>query len=209
MAHRTAISVSALAGVVAGALGLASPASSQEWQPNDCRQAPLRLEGAVSCAKLHSVVGTGGIGLVEGDLFNVSGRGGDYAFAAVYFPPPPQTAHTMTGGWATYSTKESEGLIKQFAGGDATQFGPYRGFDQTGYVEYRVGSGHCVGFDHGGGANAAGYEFFVRGFICSRSPIASPERIVRELLAAVEVYRAGQSKPINAFGAAPVALSWR
>jgi hypothetical protein len=199
---------------IAAITTIASPVRAQEqWQAIDCKTAAFALDDDARCQRVRTAVGSASVETIVSELYRVNGRRGNREFGAVYWPPPPQASHTLRE-WAAYSVKESEVIIREIAEGTAremagplaSQFGAYRGFGHTGLMQYRVGQRHCVAFDHGYPVGS-GYEYFVRGAICSATALDDPEKVVRDFLAAVRITAPG-SGVSNAFGAAPVALAW-
>jgi len=195
-----------LAIVLAGMCCFAGRGWTQTLDRISCQASPFRIDGDASCGRFEGAVGNSNTGSVVASSYLLQSRRGELSFIALYMPPPPrQPGHSPN--WRAYSIPESERIIRRNAGQEASQFGTYRGFRDTGLIEYRKAQAQCVGFDHGGGPQGDGYEFFIRGEICSSAAIGDPERLVRELLGALRLH-AGAAQPMNAFGATPVALAW-
>lgn len=190
------------------AIGLSLGATSHaaEWNTIDCAGAPFRIAGGSSCKKIERVVGTGITGQIQGEDHLVAGSAGGFTFWAAHFGPPPLLPNSLPG-WKAYGTPTSERIIRAYARATAHDFGSYQGFDHTGYMQYRRGRQHCIGFDHGGAPNAAGYLYFVRGEICANAPLGTPATLLRDLLSAMEIAEPGRGVT-NALGKTPTSLPW-
>lgn len=195
--------------VLAAGLSLAAlsaTAHASEWTDTDCASAALRIPGASTCKRIERVTGTGITGQIRGLDHWVKGTAGAYTFSATHFGPPPLLPNSLPG-WKAYGVDRSEQIIRRNARAAAHDFGSYQGFDHTGYLQFRRGAQHCVGFDHGGAPTNGGYLYFVRGEICSASALRAPATLVKELLAAMEIAEPGQ-RVVSALGKPPAALTW-
>jgi len=100
-----------------------------------------------------------------------------------------------------YSAAASENAIKtfnNFAQG-ADRWGPYIGFQSTGYMTFKASGVFCVGFDHAGPnkGEVAGYSYILRGYVCEPSEIRSPENYLRDFLSHVRIGTVAENR--NAF----------
>ncbi len=130
--------------------------------------------------------------------------------AAAYFV----LSMAQDGSYSAYPRTESEAIIKATAGTGGRRidsWGPYAGFDRTGYMTFVSDSMNCVGFDHGGpfsgqggGSATQGYPYLLRGYFCERAPIPDPQRRLTQYLEAVRIGRPDADR--NAFGTGVVAL---
>ena len=191
--------------VVALAMTGTSAAFGQGWEPIDCRVSPIRLAASATCHRIAAPTAAGETGPLVTTTFGLLGRRGPYVFHVLYFPPLPDAP--ANPDWSAYSREDAQRLLRAVAGDQATQFGAYREFGQTGYIPFHRRRDVCTAFDHGA-PRRDGYEFFVRGDICATGDIPDPERVITELLSALQIWRPGASGAVNAFRGAPVALPW-
>lgn len=135
------------------------------------------------------------------------GRTGDAAAGFVLSMP-------QDGMYTAYPQTESETIIKATASAGGRRidtWGPYAGFDKTGYMTFTSDAMNCVGFDHGGpftrpdgGSASQGYAYLLRGYFCERAPIPDAKRRLVQYLEAVRIGRPGAGR--NALGGEVVAL---
>ena len=187
----------------------ASPSTRAQgtWTTVTCNTSPFNILTNAICQKIDREVGSGAVEAVRGTDYNVSGRVGDTTFLSAYYPPFPGASGTLKV-WGAYSVADSEKLIRGSVGPGAVEFSSYQGFDHTGFMTFRRNSQYCVGFDHGK-PQGSGYEFFIRGMICSPTPIASPKQSLQEFLSALAINVMPSAIRTNAFGGTPSPLPWR
>lgn len=117
------------------------------------------------------------------------------------------------GIYTAYPQAESESIIKATASAGGRRidtWGPYAGFDKTGYMTFTSDAMNCVGFDHGGpfsrpdAGATQGYAYLLRGYFCERAAIPDPKRRLVQYLESVRVGRPGAER--NALGGSVVAM---
>jgi hypothetical protein len=111
----------------------------------------------------------------------------------------------LDGFFAPYPPAESDMASRTTvagAGRKVDQWGPYQGFDKTGYMTFTSDGLNCVGFDHGGTYKKQpeqnGYLFLLRGYFCERGPIADPKARLVQYLEATRIGPASLQR--NALG---------
>lgn len=170
-------------------VALATTTSSDVgWRPIACDRSQLELFDWMQCristdqTVEHNLKGT---------ARHYVTLGGTNAAAAGMVLSVPQ----HDGYFEAYQPPESEMAIRTTvagAGRKVDQWGPYKGFDRTGYMTFISGGMNCVGFDHGGGykrdvTSQPGYLFLLRGYFCENGPIADPQSRLIDYLKATRV----------------------
>lgn len=187
--QRLGLAALALALPVAAASSAAATTTSSDvgWRQIDCGRSQLELFDWMQCristdnTVEHNLKGT---------ARHYVTLGGTNAAAAGMVLSVPQD----DGYFTAYSPPESEMAIRTTvagAGRKVDQWGPYKGFDRTGYMTFISGNMNCVGFDHGGGykdtTSVPGYLFLLRGYFCENGPIADPQGRLVDYLEATRV----------------------
>jgi hypothetical protein len=170
-------------------VGLAATTSADVgWRPIDCSRSQLELLGWMQCRiSTDDTVERN----LKGTARHYVTLGGTNAAAAGMVLSVPQD----DGYFAAYPPSESEMAIRTTvagAGRKVDQWGPYRGFDKTGYMTFVSDAMNCVGFDHGGRykqevTSQPGYLFLLRGYFCENGPIADPQARLIEYLESTRV----------------------
>jgi hypothetical protein len=158
------------------------------WRWMDCAQSQLQLFDWMECrVSAEEMVEKN----LEGTARNYATMGGtaNAASGMILSMPAPG------GQYGPYPKAESEQAIRSAIaamGRQVEQWGPYQGFDRTGYMAFTSDEMNCVGFDHGGnyvkaGGRAPGYAYLVRGYFCERGPLPDPKRRLVQYLEATRI----------------------
>lgn len=172
--------------------------------------APLQI---LACAESHIVLGSGGtcatrhlesrasngqvLGYSEQFVFQDDGTRGK----AVLILQRAARGGASAGSFQPYTAQESEQALRALLGPIASAWGKYRGFGDTGYMDFRFGALHCVAIDHAGEA----YAWIMRGYVCKDAASANLEEHVKSILAAIRIGPASSSR--NALGTTVKPLS--
>jgi hypothetical protein len=184
------LGLAALALPLMAAASPTSAATSAEvgWRQIDCDRSQLELFDWMQCRISADTT-------VEKNLHGTARHyvtlGGTSDAAAGMVLSVPQN----DGYFSNYPPSESEMAIRTTvagAGRKVDQWGPYRGFDRTGYMTFVSDGMNCVGFDHGGRykrdvTSDPGYLFLLRGYFCEKGPIPDPQARLIDYLEATRV----------------------
>lgn len=188
--HRLGLAALAVALPMATATYAVATTTSADvgWRQIDCKRSQLELFDWMQCristdkTVEHNLKGT---------ARHYVTLGGTNAAAAGMVLSVPQD----DGFFTAYPPAESEMAIRTTvagAGRKVDQWGPYKGFDRTGYMTFVSDGMNCVGFDHGGTykrevGQEPGYLFLLRGYFCENGPIADPQARLVDYLEATRV----------------------
>ena len=172
-------------GVAAVAVGLATAPVAEaqsEWGPLPCADSGLALGDGGTCLARR----------VEGRAANGQSLGYSQQFQFERSTSGQKShlslQHATRGGssagsFQPYTAAESERDLRRMFASIASRWGRYRGFGDTGYMSFRLGTMSCVAIDHAGEA----YAWILRGYVCQSGAIADLDAFVKAALDAIRV----------------------